>query len=212
MAITFQLNAQSGHARAGLINTSHGDVPTPAFMPVATQGSVKSLSPHELRNLGARIVLGNTYHLYLRPGVELLREMGGLSSFMSWNGPTLTDSGGFQAFSLGPRARISDAGIMFRSLIDGSSHFFTPEKAITYQDALELEYFQNAFSIHFTALKYPLGNTLSYSYKLEKYNDFWINTQEGIANFTGVPPGDYILPYGESTGTIFTNAIFGKTI
>lgn len=136
MAITFQLNAQSDYARAGLMNTSHGDVPTPAFMPVATQGSVKSLSPHELRDLGARIVLGNTYHLYLRPGVELLREMGGLSSFMSWNGPTLTDSGGFQAFSLGPRARISDAGIMFRSLIDGSSHFFTPEKAITYQEMI----------------------------------------------------------------------------
>ena len=136
MSIAFQLEATDGIARAGLLRTPHGPVPTPAFMPLATQGSVKTVTPQELRDLGATIVLGNTYHLYLRPGVELVRGMGGLGAFMAWDGPTLTDSGGFQAYSLGGRVRVSQQGLRFQSHIDGSSHMFTPEEVVAHQEAL----------------------------------------------------------------------------
>ena len=136
VSLKFQLMATSGGGRAGMLNTQHGEVPTPAFMPVATQGSVKSLTPEEVQAAGAHIILGNTYHLYLRPGVDLVKGMGGLHSFTSWKGPILTDSGGYQAFSLGPLKRIGDDGISFRSHIDGSEHFFTPEDAILYQHYL----------------------------------------------------------------------------
>lgn len=134
--LTFDLVATCGEARAGVLHTAHGDVLTPVFLPVATQGSVKTVAPQELRELGATMLLGNAYHLYLRPGVEAIREAGGLASFMSWDGPTLTDSGGFQAFSLGSRVRIADDGLWFRSHIDGSQHLFTPESAMAYQEAL----------------------------------------------------------------------------
>ena len=136
MSITFELQATDGAARAGVLLTPHGTVPTPAFIPLATQGSVKTVTPQELRDLGANIVLGNTYHLYLRPGVDVVREMGGLSAFMNWHGPVLTDSGGFQAYSLGRRVHISDPGLRFQSHIDGSYHLFTPEKMGAYQEAL----------------------------------------------------------------------------
>ena len=119
-----------------MLTTPHGEVPTPAFMPVATQGSVKSLTPEEVKAVGARIILGNTYHLYLRPGIDVVRQMGGLHDFTGWNGPILTDSGGYQAFSMGPLKRIGDDGILFRSHLDGSEHYFTPEDATLYQHAL----------------------------------------------------------------------------
>lgn len=134
--LTFEQVARSGNARAGLLHTVHGDVPTPVFLPVATQGSVKTVTPQELRELGATILLGNTYHLYLRPGVDVVRQMGGLAHFMAWDGPTFTDSGGFQAFSLGSRVRVSDEGLWFHSHIDGSRHQFTPEIATAYQETL----------------------------------------------------------------------------
>ena len=136
MSVTFQLEATDGAARAGLLRTPHGTVPTPAFIPLATQGSVKTVTPQELRELGATILLGNTYHLYLRPRVELVKEMGGLGAFMGWDGPTLTDSGGFQAYSLGRRVRVNNQGLRFQSHIDGTSHLFTPEQAVAYQEAL----------------------------------------------------------------------------
>ncbi|MDO8750852.1 MAG: tRNA guanosine(34) transglycosylase Tgt [Dehalococcoidia bacterium] len=136
MSTTFHLQGADGAARAGVLTTPHGAVPTPAFIPVATQGSVKTVTPQELRDLGATIVLGNTYHLYLRPGVELVREMGGLGAFMGWDGPLLTDSGGFQAYSLGRNVRISSQGVEFQSHIDGSRHLFTPEEVVRYQEAL----------------------------------------------------------------------------
>ena len=136
MSITFELQATDGEARAGLLHTPSGAVPTPAFIPVATQASVKTVTPQELRDLGATMVLGNTYHLNLRPGVELVRDMGGLSAFMGWYGPTITDSGGFQAYSLGQRVVINDGSLRFQSHVDGSSHHFTPEKAMSYQQAL----------------------------------------------------------------------------
>ncbi len=122
--------------RAGVLHTPHGDVPTPAFMPVATQASVKSLSPEEVKSLGAQIVLSNTYHLYLRPGVDVIRKLGGLHNFMGWQGPILTDSGGFQVFSLASLRQISDDGVLFRSHIDGSEHYLTPELSIQLQEAL----------------------------------------------------------------------------
>jgi queuine tRNA-ribosyltransferase len=134
--LTFTLESTDGGARAGLLRTPHGDVPTPAFMAVGTQGTVKSLTPEELRDAGGRIVLSNTYHLYLRPGVEVIERQGGLHKFMAWDGPILTDSGGFQVFSLGHLRQLSDEGVRFRSHIDGSEHLLTPELAVEYQERL----------------------------------------------------------------------------
>ncbi|WP_291323034.1 tRNA guanosine(34) transglycosylase Tgt [Desulfonatronospira sp.] len=129
----FTLEHTDGSARSGILNTRHGPVKTPAFMPVGTQGSVKSLCPVDLQNIGAGIILGNTYHLYLRPGDELLAEVGGLHRFMNWHRPILTDSGGFQVFSLAGLRKITPEGVEFKSHLDGSKHFFTPEKVIRIQ-------------------------------------------------------------------------------
>ena len=136
MSAAFTLRATAGEARAGTLRTPHGDLPTPAFMPVATLGSVKALDPSELLSLGAGIVLGNVYHLYLRPGVDLIERMGGLHQFMRWEGPILTDSGGFQGFSLQHLRKITDEAIVFKSHLDGSSHSFTPEASVRYQESL----------------------------------------------------------------------------
>ncbi|MBN1663534.1 MAG: tRNA guanosine(34) transglycosylase Tgt [Deltaproteobacteria bacterium] len=123
-------------ARLGTIRTAHGDVDTPAFMPVGTQGTIKALLPEEARALGAQMILSNTYHLYLRPGHELIRSLGGLHKFMNWPGPILTDSGGFQIFSLGALMKIKEDGVSFRSHIDGARHFISPETAVEIQEAL----------------------------------------------------------------------------
>ncbi|MFH1910567.1 MAG: tRNA guanosine(34) transglycosylase Tgt [Pseudomonadota bacterium] len=123
-------------ARTGKIATPHGEVATPAFMPVGTQGTVKALTPEQVRALGAEIILGNTYHLYLRPGHRLIAAQGGLHRFMNWQGPILTDSGGFQIYSLGTLRTITDEGVDFQSHIDGSSHFLSPESAVEIQEAL----------------------------------------------------------------------------
>ncbi len=130
-------SSTTGRARAGVIQTAHGQIETPVFMPVGTLGSVKSLSPEELKAAGASIILGNTYHLYLRPGCEVIDRFSGLHRFMNWDGPILTDSGGFQVFSLARLARVSDEGVTFQSHIDGSSHLLTPEKAIEIQTCLD---------------------------------------------------------------------------
>ena len=123
-------------ARSGVIQTAHGEIKTPIFMPVGTLGSVKSISVEELKACGAQIILGNTYHLYLRPGGEVMSHMGGLHRFMNWDRPLLTDSGGFQFFSLAKLAKFSDEGVNFQSHIDGSRHLFTPEKAVDIQTVL----------------------------------------------------------------------------
>lgn len=123
-------------ARAGRIKTPHGEIETPIFMPVGTVGSVKALSPEDLNNAGAQIILGNTYHLYLRPGTEVLKHFGGLASFSSWNKPTLTDSGGFQVFSLAELNKITEDGVSFKSHLDGSSLYLNPEKSIEIQEAI----------------------------------------------------------------------------
>ncbi|MEN8173045.1 MAG: tRNA guanosine(34) transglycosylase Tgt [Chloroflexota bacterium] len=133
---SFELLAQDGMARAGVFHTPHGDIPTPIFAPVGTQATVKSLTPAQLHEIQAQLILANTYHLYLRPGDELIAEMGGLHSFMNWSNPILTDSGGFQVFSLGGINKIDDEGVTFKSHIDGSKHRFTPEKAIAIQENL----------------------------------------------------------------------------
>ena len=136
MSIGFTLDATDGRARSGRFQTLHGDVLTPVFMPVGTQATVKALSPRDLRELGASVVLANTYHLFMRPGDELIAELGGLHTFMGWDGPILTDSGGFQVFSLARRRTVDADGVTFRSHIDGSQHRFTPEKVMAIQKNL----------------------------------------------------------------------------
>jgi len=134
--LDFQLQHTDGSARAGELVTPHGKALTPFFMPVATQATVKGLTPEEVWGVGAQVVLSNAYHLYLRPGVETVSKLGGLHKFMGWYGPILTDSGGFQAFSMGPLRKVSDDGIKFRSHIDGSEHNFTPKLATANQEGL----------------------------------------------------------------------------
>jgi queuine tRNA-ribosyltransferase len=138
MTFSFELITEDPHtqARAGVIHTPHGDIPTPVFAPVGTQATVKTLTPADLQELGAALILSNTYHLYLRPGADLIAEFGGLHHFMRWPGPILTDSGGFQIFSLEGLRQIDDEGVTFRSHIDGSYHSFTPQKAIEIQEKL----------------------------------------------------------------------------
>ena len=133
---SFQVTASQGKARAGVLTTPHGIVETPIFMPVGTQATVKSLTPVQLEEIGVQILLSNTYHLYLRPGAELIESFGGLHQFMVWEKPILTDSGGFQVYSLGDLRKIDADGVTFRSHLDGSTHRFTPEKAIRIQEQL----------------------------------------------------------------------------
>ena len=133
----FTLNATDGAARAGVVHTAHGDVRTPAFMPVGTKGTVKTVDPDELRALGTQILLGNTYHLHLRPGEDVVAELGGLHAFMGWDGPILTDSGGFQVFSLRDTLlEVDDDGATFRSVYDGRAERLTPELAARIQELL----------------------------------------------------------------------------
>ncbi len=133
---TFSLEAVNGRTRAGRFHTPHGELLTPVFAPVGTQAAVKTLTPAQVEELGATLVLANTYHLYLRPGDEIIRELGGLHAFMHWPHPILTDSGGFQVFSLAASRKIDEDGVTFKSHIDGSLHRFTPEKAIAIQENL----------------------------------------------------------------------------
>jgi len=140
-AVTFTLLKEDKRSRArrGVLHTPHGDIQTPVFMPVGTQATVKAMKPEDVAKLGHEgcgLILSNTYHLYLRPGHELIRRAGGLHKFMNWNGAILTDSGGFQVFSLGKMRKISEEGVKFRSYLDGSSHMFTPELSMEIQEAL----------------------------------------------------------------------------
>ena len=123
-------------ARVGILHTPHGDIETPVYMPVGTQATVKGVFPRDLKEAGSQIILSNTYHLYMRPGDEIVKKAGGLHKFMNWNKPILTDSGGFQVFSLGKLNKITDEGVEFSSNIDGSKHFFTPEKAMQVEQNL----------------------------------------------------------------------------
>lgn len=135
-SFTFDLIASQGSSRAGVFHTPHGDIETPVFAPVGTQATVKGVTPAELHEAGASLILANTYHLHLRPGADLVAEMGGLHSFMNWPKPILTDSGGFQVFSLATTRKIDADGVTFKSLVDGSIHRLTPEKSIQIQEQL----------------------------------------------------------------------------
>jgi queuine tRNA-ribosyltransferase len=136
MSIEFKLEAREGAGRAGRLATPHGEIETPVFMPVGTAGTVKAVPQDILEELGVQILLGNTYHLYLRPGVEIVRQFGGLHGFMAWPRAILTDSGGFQVFSLNELRKVTEEGVTFRSHLDGSSHFFSPESAMAAQIGL----------------------------------------------------------------------------
>jgi queuine tRNA-ribosyltransferase len=138
MAFGFELLQEDPHsrARAGVIHTPHGQIPTPAFAPVGTQATVKAVSPQELRELGVSLIMANTYHLYLRPGPDTVADLGGLHGFMGWDGPIMTDSGGFQVFSLAPLRAVDMTGVTFRSHLDGSEHLFTPERVMDIQKKL----------------------------------------------------------------------------
>lgn len=137
MSFEFQITAKDPSGpRAGVIKTARGEIRTPAFMPVGTQATVKAMTPEEVADLGASVILANTYHLYLRPGHELIKKLGGLHKFMNWPGPILTDSGGYQVMSLAKLRKIDDEGVSFRSHLDGTTHRLTPEKAIEIQAAL----------------------------------------------------------------------------
>ena len=135
-AFEFSLQGRDGRGRAGTFTTPHGALSTPVFAPVGTQATVKALTPDQLTTLGASLILANTYHLYLRPGDPLIARMGGIHSFMGWNGPILTDSGGYQVFSLADRRELDADGVTFRSHLDGSQHRLTPEKAVAIQESL----------------------------------------------------------------------------
>ena len=133
--VVTHIDKNSG-ARTGVFKTPHGEITTPIYMPVGTCATVKSLTPEDLEDIEAQIILSNTYHLYLRPGNELVKKAGGLHKFMHWNKPILTDSGGFQVFSLSDMRKISDDGVTFKSHLDGSKHFMSPEKCIQIQNDL----------------------------------------------------------------------------
>ncbi len=135
----FKVNATDGAARCGVLETAHGSIDTPAFMPVGTYGAVKGMDPQEVRSLGAQIVLGNTFHLWLRPGIEVIGAHGGLHRFMGWDGPILTDSGGFQVFSLGEMRKISEEGVKFQSPVNGDACFLTPEESMRIQRVLNAD-------------------------------------------------------------------------
>ncbi|HET7340488.1 MAG TPA: tRNA guanosine(34) transglycosylase Tgt [Methylomirabilota bacterium] len=149
-ALRFELLSTDGAARRGRLTTAHGVVDTPAFMPVGTRAAVKSLGPDDLRAAGAQIILSNTYHLLVRPGPELIRELGGLHRFMAWDGPILTDSGGYQVFSLARLRKVAEDGVEFRSPSDGAMHVLTPERVIDIQRALGVD------------IMHPLDECLAY--------------------------------------------------
>ena len=130
------MHQTDGQARLSTFQTPHGPIEMPAFAPVGTQANVKTLEPRDLHESGAQLVLANTYHLYLRPGHELIERFGGLHAFMGWDGPLLTDSGGYQVFSLAHQRKVDDDGVTFRSHIDGSAHRFTPERVMAIEQAL----------------------------------------------------------------------------
>ena len=160
----FQLlaNAKGSKARAGKITTGHGEILTPIFMPVGTVGSVKAVTQQQLKQeVQAQIILGNTYHLYLRPGTEVLEGAGGLHTFIGWNGPILTDSGGYQVFSLAANRKIKEEGVMFQSHIDGSRHLFTPETVMDIQRSIGAISSWHLMNVHLTPVSMPMLKSMN---------------------------------------------------
>ena len=180
MAIRFELEkeAKDSKARLGKIYTPHGIIETPIFMPVGTRATVKAMTPEEVKGLGAQIILGNTYHLYLRPGHKLVEEAGGLHKFMNWGGPILTDSGGFQVFSLGDLRKIEEEGVEFRSHIDGSKHFISPEKSIEIQNSLGSDIMMcfdecTPYPATYDYAKHSMERTTRWAKRCKEYHKNW---------------------------------------
>lgn len=176
MPLQFEIDATSGAGRRGRLLTPHGPVETPVFMPVGTQATVKGVPQDTLEDLGALILLGNTYHLFLRPGVEQVRQLGGLHSFMSWPRAILTDSGGFQVFSLSDLRKVTEEGVMFRSHLDGSSHFLSPETATAAQIALGADILMafdecTEYPADATRVRDSMEMTLRWAARCKKYFD-----------------------------------------
>jgi queuine tRNA-ribosyltransferase len=176
MSFAFNLQKTDGNARRGFVSTSHGEFQTPVFMPVGTSGAVKAMTAEDLEACGAEIILGNTYHLYLRPGEKLIKEKGGLAKFSGWNKPTLTDSGGFQVFSMGDLNRIDDEGVIFKSHHDGSEHKFYPEKVIQIQRDIGADIIMSFDQ----CVPYPAEKELASAGVRRTYD--W--AQKGLAYFT----------------------------
>ena len=187
-------NSTQTLARKGVLHTAHGDIQTPVFMPVGTQATVKALSPEELFDCGTQVILGNTYHLYLRPGLDVIRRFSGLHRFMNWNGPILTDSGGFQVFSLAKLSKVSAEGITFQSHIDGSTHRLTPVKVIECQIAFNADIAMCLDDcIRFPASREETVTALALTSAWAKQcKDRWIEkSQDGNALFAVVQGGMY---------------------
>jgi queuine tRNA-ribosyltransferase len=211
MAFGFHIESTSNRSRAGRLFTAHGDIETPVFMPVGTQASVKALPQDTLEELGVQILLGNTYHLYLRPGVETVRKLGGLHGFMSWPRAILTDSGGFQVFSLNELRKVTEEGVTFRSHLDGGSHFFSPESAMAAQIGLGADIIM-AFD---ECTEYPAGRaraqasmelTLRWAERSKKYfEEHKYEVPWGSRDHVGTAaPG---CPSGRRPDSLFTTAM-----
>ncbi|MBI4825065.1 MAG: tRNA guanosine(34) transglycosylase Tgt [Nitrospirae bacterium] len=198
--LEFQLTKTDGSARLGQIHTARGVINTPAFIPVGTLATVKSMSVEELKEIGAEIILSNTYHLYLRPGHDVIKNLGGLHKFMNWDRPMLTDSGGFQVFSLSPLRKITEEGVEFRSHLDGSTHFLTPELAMEIQGALGSD-IAMAFD---ECTPYPA--TREYALKSLQLTTKWARRclEEKNKNYPPIPP----LVSGGEGGVVNSQALF----
>ena len=191
-AITFDLLKKDTKtkARRGIVHTPHGDIETPIFMPVGTAATVKAMRPEEVDELGAQIILGNTYHLYLRPGHEIVREAGGLHKFMNWNKPILTDSGGFQVFSLGAMRKITEEGVQFRSHIDGSKHMLSPEKSIEVQHSLGSDIMMAfdecaPYPADYKYVRNSLDRTVRWLERCKKYHEEYCKKNGGESQILG---------------------------
>src|SRR5438270_5751732 len=218
VSINFQVNQVGGRGRVGRLATPHAVIDTPVFMPVGTVGTVKGVPQDIVEEVGAQIILGNTYHLYLRPGVEIVRRMGGLHRFMSWDRALLTDSGGFQVFSLSELRKINEDGVTFRSHLDGSSHFFSPESAIAAQIGLGADIIM-AFD---ECTEYPADQartrtsmelTLRWAARSKKYfqeHKHEVPWQQYSVPSTQYPEdGSGLRPSGRTEASVRTQALFG---
>jgi len=191
MSFRFEIEARDGKARAGRMVTPHGVIETPVFMPVGTLGTVKAVPQDTLEELGVQILLNNTYHLYLRPGVEMVRSLGGVQRFMAWDKPILTDSGGFQVFSLSELRKVTEDGVSFRSHLDGSSHMFTPESSIAAQIGLGADIIM-AFDecTEHPASRERARDSMEMTLRwLKRSRDYFEAHKEEVPWFGGVPSG-----------------------
>lgn len=216
VSLEFQIDATSGSARTGRLLTPHGQVETPVFMPVGTLASVKGVPQDLLEDLGVQILLGNTYHLYLRPGIEQVRKLGGLHRFMSWPRAILTDSGGFQVFSLNELRKVTEEGVTFRSHLDGSSHFFTPESAMEAQIGLGADIIMafdecTEYPANAARMRASMELTLRWAERSKKYFEQHKYEVPWATNHVALDAthGAEITPVGQVRTPAPTQALFG---